>query len=174
MRGDQTLQVYLHSLTRWTAGGKFHWKWTGHMPECCKVQHCCLESVFQINFKGCDVRTSKSSDGLLDHPRQRVMNIYNSPNSFSCPFHTDFDPGEQQDQCHSQQGPQPSHQAAAPLPVQERAQGHAPQHAQEPAGAAHPWQLHHQDQKGHLPGHGQHHRHGYETINAAGPNSENV
>ena len=48
------------------------------------------------------------------------------------------DSGEQPDQQHPCQGPGPTGQAAAPLPVQEPAEGAAGQHAQEPAGAADP------------------------------------
>lgn len=71
------------------------------------------------------------------------------------------DPGEQQNHCHPRQGSHPSDQAAASLPVQEHAKGNARQHAQEPAGAAHPRERDHQDQKGLLPGHVPRHRHGY-------------
>lgn len=71
------------------------------------------------------------------------------------------DPGEQQNLHHPRQGPQPPDQAAAPLPVQEHAEGHARQHAQEPAGAAHPRERDLQDQKELLPGPVPCHRHGY-------------
>lgn len=54
-------------------------------------------------------------------------------------------PCEQQDHCHPRQGLQPSDQAAAPVPVKELAKGHARQHAQEPAGASHPWERDHQN-----------------------------
>lgn len=133
----------------------------------------------QVKFKGRNSWSSKTNkclnkNGLVQWknrsypsttPRPQGWNMYNSRNPFFCPFYTDFDPGEQQDQHHPQQGPQPTHQAAASLPVQECTQGHAPQHAQEPAGAAHPRQWHQQDQEGHFPGHVQHHCHGYETTN---------
>lgn len=72
------------------------------------------------------------------------------------------DPGEQQNHSHPCQGLQPPGQAATPLPVQEHAEGHAGQHAQEPAGAAHPRERHRQDQEVHLSGHVPRHRHGYE------------
>lgn len=80
-------------------------------------------------------------------------------------FFIGSDPGEQQNHCHPRQGPQPSDQAAASLPVEEHAKGHARQHAQEPAGAAHPRERDHQDQKGLLPGHVPCHRHGYDNKN---------
>lgn len=73
------------------------------------------------------------------------------------------DPGKQQNHHHPRQGPQPSDQAAASLPVQEHAQGYPRQHAQEPAGAAHPRERNLQNQKGLLPGHVPRHRHGYEN-----------
>lgn len=73
------------------------------------------------------------------------------------------DPGEQHDLRDPPQGPLPADQTAAPLPVQEHAQGHATQHAQESAGAAHPREPDQQDQEGLLRGHGPRHRHGYET-----------
>lgn len=67
----------------------------------------------------------------------------NNTEKYSLSSHVTFflvgpDPGEQQDHHHPRQGPQPSDQAAASLPVQEHAEGNARQHAQEPARAAHP------------------------------------
>lgn len=53
------------------------------MSKCCKIQHCSLESVFSIKYKGHNIRTSETKNELLHHPRQGGTNMYNNPNSFS-------------------------------------------------------------------------------------------
>lgn len=72
-----------------------------------------------------------------------------------------FDPGEQPHHHHSCQSLHAPGQIAEALPVQKPAEGDAHQHAQEPAGATHPWKPYCQNQEGLLPGNGPGHRHGY-------------